>query len=196
MQVQPLPHWILLFFLGGIFLHFMLAAGRTFYSSDLASEPGALIGEFAFAMGGTATAWFLGLHRQIPLANGIFATSLMLASLGLYEWARHTIWTRRFGVGWGTHVPEALCEAGPYRRIRHPVYLAYMLAYLAVFVALPHWLTAATLVGGVVLFTHAARSDEARIAASAISADYAAYRKRVGRFWPRLSSAKPGRQTP
>ena len=184
-MVRPtLPHFILLFFLGGTFLHFLLAGGRTFYSSYRASEPAAWIAEIAFGLGGTATVWYLGLHRQIALPNGIAAAALMLASLSLYEWARHTIWGRRFGLGWGNHVPDALCEAGPYRRIRHPIYLAYMLAYLAAFVALPHWLTAATLVGGIALFTHAARSDEAGIATSAIAADYAAYRTRAGMFWP------------
>lgn len=197
MPIQPLPHWILLFLLGGVFLHFFLAAGRTFHSTNRASEPGAWIGELAFALCGTAPVWYLGLHRQIALPNGVVAAMLLLASLALYEWARHTIWTRRFGVGWGTHVPDEVCEAGPYRHIRHPIYLSYMLAYLAALVALPHWVTAATFVGGVALFTHAAFSDEAGIATSALAADYAAYRRRAGMFWPRprarVSSAAPGR---
>jgi protein-S-isoprenylcysteine O-methyltransferase Ste14 len=192
-HVQPLPHWILLFFLGGIFLHFLLAGGRTFYSSYREGEPAAWIAEIAFIICGTATVWFLGLHRQIPLPNGLAAAVLLLASLVLYEWARHTIWGRRFGLGWGTHVPDALCEAGPYRRVRHPIYLAYMLAYLAAFVALPHWLTAATSAAGIALFTHAAHSDEVGIATSAIAADYAAYRDRAGMFWPKLSRARPDR---
>jgi protein-S-isoprenylcysteine O-methyltransferase Ste14 len=58
---------------------------------------------------------------------------------------------------------------------------------------LPHWLTGATLVGGVALFAHAAFSDEAGIAASPLSAGYAAYRERVGTFLPKLSSTTPGR---
>jgi protein-S-isoprenylcysteine O-methyltransferase Ste14 len=68
-----------------------------------------------------------------------------------------------------------------------------MLASLAALVAMPHWLTGALLAGHVALFTHAARSDEAKIAGSAISADYLAYRKRAGMFWPRFSSAGLGR---
>ena len=185
MKLPMLPHFILLFFLGGIFLHFLLAGGRTFYTTARASEPASWIAELAFGMGGTATVWLLGLHRQIRVSNGIAALALLLASLALYEWARHTIWGRRFGLGWGTHVPEALCEAGPYRRIRHPIYLAYMLAYLAALVAVPHWLTTATFIGGVALFTQAAFSDEAGIATSPLAADYAAYRGRAGMFWPK-----------
>jgi len=195
-HIPTIPHFVLLFFLGGAFLHFLLAGARTFYSNNLATESAGWIGELSFGMSGTAAVWFLGLHRQIGLSNGIAAAALLLTSLGLYEWTRHTIRGRRFGCGWGTHVPDELCEAGPYRSVRHPIYLAYMLAFLANLVAIPHWLTALSFAGNVALFTYAARSDETGIATSAIAADYAAYRKRVGMFWPKLSSTAPGKQTP
>ena len=61
-------------------------------------------------------------------------------------------------------MPEELCESGPYRHIRHPIYLAYQVAYLAAFVALPHWITRHPVGVSVALFTFAARSDEATIA--------------------------------
>jgi protein-S-isoprenylcysteine O-methyltransferase Ste14 len=196
MKLPSLPHVILLFFLGGAFLHFMLAGGRTFYYVDPEKEPGALAGQVAFVCGGVIPIWLLGLYQPIHQASGIIAACVLAASLALYEWARHTIWRRRFGIGWGEHVPEELCEAGPYRFIRHPIYLAYMLAWLAALVALPHWLTAALLVAMIALFTHAALTDEARIAASPLAAGYAGYRERAGLFWPRFSSAAPGRSTP
>ena len=196
MTVPTLPHLILLFFLGGVFLHFMLAAGRTFYWVDPEKEPGALVGQIAFVFGGVIPIWFLGLYRPIHLVNGVIAAGILVASIALYEWARATIWGRRFGIGWGEHVPEELCTTGPYRFIRHPIYLAYMLAWLAALVALPHWLTATLLAAMIVLFTHAALTDEARIAASPIAAGYAGYRERAGMFWPRFSSMVPGRSTP
>jgi protein-S-isoprenylcysteine O-methyltransferase Ste14 len=121
---------------------------------------------------------------------------LMVAAIALYEWARHTIRSRRFGVGWGDHVPEELCESGPYRWVRHPIYLAYQLAFLAAFVALPHWITLVLLAENVALFTHAASNDEATIATSGLAAAYVDYRKRAGLFWPRFNRATPGRSTP
>jgi protein-S-isoprenylcysteine O-methyltransferase Ste14 len=183
-SVPTLPHLVLLFFLGGVFLHFMLAAGRTFFWVDPEKEPGALIGQIAFVFGGVVPVWFRGLYQPIHLFNGVIAACILVASVAIYEWARATIWGRRFGIGWGEHVPDALCDTGPYRYVRHPLYLAYLLASLAAFVALPHWLTAALLVAYIALFTHAAFSDEAQIAQSPLSADYAAYRKRAGMFWP------------
>jgi len=196
MRVPTPAQLTLLFFLGGTFLHFMIAGGRTLYTTDPESERGSLIGQVSFMISGTLVVWWLGAYVSIRPANGVFAAGLLAVAIGLYEWARHTIWGRRFGYGWGDHVPEALCMSGPYRFIRHPIYLSYMLAFLASAIALPHWLTTATLVSNVVLFSYAAHSDERTIDTSALAADYAAYRERAGMFWPRLSRSAPGRSTP
>ncbi|HTU66433.1 MAG TPA: methyltransferase [Steroidobacteraceae bacterium] len=184
MKLPSLPHVVLLFFLGGVFLHFVQAGARTFHFKSGDAGPGASIAQGMFLFGGVIPIWFIGLYQPIHLANGTIAAVILVASIALYEWARAAIWGRRFGIALGEHVPEQLCEAGPYRRIRHPIYLAYMLAYLAALVALPHWLLAALLVANVVLFTLAARDDERTITTSALAPDYAAYRQRAGMFWP------------
>jgi len=197
MNIPSVPQVVLLFFLGGVFIHFLRAGALVFYSRDMSDERGALIAEVAFLLGGTGTLWWLGLfYETIRLANGIVAAVLLAVSITLYEWARHTIRGRRFGVALGDHVPEELCESGPYRHIRHPIYFSYLVSYLAVFVAIPHWITLGTLLAAVALFTYAARGDEARIAISPLAAAYAGYRKRAGMFWPRFSPAEPGRSTP
>lgn len=125
--------------------------------------------------------------------NEVVAVPLLMASVALYEWARHTIWGRRFGLALGDHVPESLCEAGPYRYSRHPIYLSYVLAFLAVLVALPHWVTALSFLANLAVFVVVARSDERVLAGSALATDYAAYRERTGMFIPRFSRAAPGR---
>ena len=193
MGVPPLPQIILLFFLGGVFLHFLLAGSRTLYYGRTEHGPGAIIAEIMFVMCGTIPVWFLGLYRPIPLANGIAAAVVLLLAIALYEWARQTIWGRRFGVGWGQHVPEAVCADGPYRFVRHPLYLSYLVAYLAALVALPHWLTAAIFVLAIAVFANAAHHDEQQLADSPISADYAAYRARTGMFLPRFKGLAPVR---
>jgi protein-S-isoprenylcysteine O-methyltransferase Ste14 len=193
-KIPALPDLILLLFLGGAFVHFTMAGAQVFYSRNLSEEPGALVGQVTFIFGGAMPVWWLGLfHVPIRLLNGIAAAVLMVAAIALYEWARQTIWSRRFGVGWGDHVPEELCEAGPYLRIRHPIYAAYQLAFLAGFVALPHWITLALLVANIVLFTHAARTDEEKIAGSPLAAAYADYRERAGLYWPKFNRRAPGR---
>jgi len=194
LTVPTLPQALFLFLLGGVFLHFLLAGARTFQfeqGSDL--EPAALISQITFVFGGTVTTWFLGLRHPIQLLNGIIAGVVLALSVSLYEWSRHTIWGRRFGLAWGVQVPEAVCDSGPYRFIRHPVYLSYLLAFLASLVAIPHWLSASIFVASVALFAHAAIDDERTLADSPLAADYAAYRERTGMFLPRLSRPAPGR---
>jgi protein-S-isoprenylcysteine O-methyltransferase Ste14 len=80
-----------------------------------------------------------------------------------------------------------LCERGPYRFVRHPIYLSYMLAFGAVVIALPHWVSALMFIVSIAIFTHAAFTDERTLARSALAADYAAYRERAGMFWPRFN---------
>ena len=184
---QPAVHSpLLLFLLGGVFLHFLLAGARTFYTQNAELEPGAWVAQLLFVFGGTIPLWFLGLRHPIQAVNGVIAALIMATALSLYEWTRHTIRSRRFGLAWGVFVPEAVCDEGPYRYIRHPIYLSYFLAFLAALVAVPHWLTAAMLGLCAVLFTLAAIDDERNLAASALAADYAAYRERTGMFLPKL----------
>ena len=194
MPVPTIPQAVLLFLLGGVFLHFLIAGGKTFHVVNADLEPAAWISQIMFVFGGTVTVWFLGMRHPIHLPNGIIAATLLAGSVALYEWARHTISRRRFGIAGSGHVPEALCDTGPYRFIRHPIYLSYVLAHLAVLAAIPHWVTAAIFATVAALCVYWAIDDERALTASGLSADYAAYRRRTGMFLPKLSRAAPGRQ--
>ncbi|MET0540206.1 MAG: isoprenylcysteine carboxylmethyltransferase family protein [Variovorax sp.] len=194
MIVPTIPQAILLFLLGGVFLHFLMAGGRTFHVVNADLEPAAWISQIMFVFGGTVAAWYLGLHQPMHPLNGVIAALLLAISLSLYEWARHTIIRRRFGIAGSGHVPEALCDAGPYRFIRHPIYLGYMLAHLAVLAAIPHWVTAAIFAAVAAICAYWAIDDERALMASGLAADYASYRQRTGMFLPKLSRAAPGRQ--
>jgi protein-S-isoprenylcysteine O-methyltransferase Ste14 len=196
MKVPSVFQGVLLFFLGGVFLHFLLAGARTFVRSGTNDDRGATYAQGAFVFGGTCAVWFLGLHQPIPLLNGIAAAIVLVTSIALYEWARHAIWKRGFYVGWSGFVPTELCERGPYRHLRHPIYASYLLAFLAAAIALPHPLTAAIFLGNVVLLVNGARNDERAIAVSPLAAVYAAYRERAGMFWPLFSRASLNRAKP
>jgi protein-S-isoprenylcysteine O-methyltransferase Ste14 len=179
----PQPLFLLLVTLG--FTYFMLAGARTFERDD-SDDLGSGLGQFSFLCTGALATWFLGRGVVIHLWNGVGALVLLACALLLYEWARRTIRHRRFHIAWSGDVPDALCEAGPYRHVRHPVYLSYMLAFLAMTIALPMIWTVVILLFNVALFTHAGFSEERAIAESPLAEDYAGYRKRVGMFLPRL----------
>ena len=193
MIIPTLPNAMLLLLLGGTFIHFMHAGARIFYFKSADNEPGAWVAQFSFLVTGTITTWWLGIVKPIPVMKQIPAALVLLSSVTLYEWARRTISGRRFGLAFGDHVPEALCEEGPYRYIRHPIYLSYALAFLAVLIALTHWITALTCLFNLALCVISARNDEKVIATSKLAAGYLAYRARAGMFFPKFSRSAPGR---
>ncbi|MFC5724230.1 methyltransferase family protein [Streptomyces gamaensis] len=82
--------------------------------------------------------------------------------------------------------PRHLVTHGAYRRIRHPFYSAFLLAFLAALCVWPHWVTAAFAVYGFAALRSTAVREERRLAASEFGAQYRSYLARSGRFFPRL----------
>jgi protein-S-isoprenylcysteine O-methyltransferase Ste14 len=173
-----------LLLMGFGFAYFFLAGGRTFVREG--DAVGASLAYVAFLFGGTLATLLIGLRAPLHPANAVVAALLFAAALALYEWARATIRERGFYVAWSGEVPETLCDAGPYRRLRHPIYASYMLAFAAQSIALPGMTTLAILGCAVALFVHAGWSDERSLARSDLAAEYAAYRRRAGMFLPRV----------
>jgi protein-S-isoprenylcysteine O-methyltransferase Ste14 len=195
-MIVPSPsHALLLLLFGGVFIHFLQAGARTFSFNSGDAGAGGAIGQFSFLVTGLMAAWGVGLRMPMQPANQVVALLLLIVSVSLYEWARRTIWGRHFGLALSEQVPDALCDSGPYRHIRHPIYLSYVLAFLALLIALPHWATTLGFLFNLVVCVVFARSDERVLAGSALAADYAAYRLRTGMFFPKLklSPAAPDR---
>jgi protein-S-isoprenylcysteine O-methyltransferase Ste14 len=166
------------------FVYFLFAAIRTFVlpnSLDRASQ----LSQLSF-ISGAVVALSSASAVTVEVGNAIAAVALMLVAVGLYEWARSTIRGRKFHIIYSDRVPEALCTDGPYRYIRHPLYASYIMAFVAVFILRPTPLAALVLALNLVFFTYGAVRDERAIEAGPFAADYAAYKARVGRFFPRL----------
>jgi protein-S-isoprenylcysteine O-methyltransferase Ste14 len=189
-MIFPLHLWPTgyLFLLGLTFYYFILAGARTFEvnpGDELASG----VAQFSFLITGTLGTLYLGYGKPIPLWNAIGSAVLLCMALSLYEWARRAIKDRHFHIAWTGEVPDELCEAGPYRYVRHPLYSSYILAFASVLAAFPTLAFLAIFLANVALFTHAAFSDERSIAASAIAADYASYKAKTCMFLPLPKSA-------
>lgn len=88
-------------------------------------------------------------------------------------------------------LPTRIVTAGPYRYMRHPFYVAYMLHWIAGWLAAGSWLS---LLGAVLLlgfYVRGARLEEQKFARSPLAGAYAFYRRRTGFPWPR----RAGRRT-
>jgi protein-S-isoprenylcysteine O-methyltransferase Ste14 len=113
-----------------------------------------------------------------------------LSSLGLFWWTVIHSRNRRQAIAFSEGAPSTLYVDGPYGRIRHPFYAAYMLFWLAGLLAAPDW---PQLLAVLVMFSFyalAALGEERAILASPLRDQYAAYAQRAGRFTPRISIAR------
>jgi protein-S-isoprenylcysteine O-methyltransferase Ste14 len=185
--ILELPLWptAYVFVLALTFYYFVLAGGRTFEVNP-GDETSSFVAQFSFLVTGALATFFLGFRQPLPTWNAIASSTLLLASILLYEWARHVISDRRFHMAWTGDVPDTVCTEGPYRYSRHPLYGSYILAFAALLAAFPSLVTMAILAANVALFTHAAISDERSLDRSELSDAYARYKASTGMFLPRF----------
>src|SRR5262249_13208273 len=114
----------------------------------------------------------------------VIGTGLFGLALGVYWWARAAHGKERPNFAFIPTTPTVLTQEGPYRVIRHPIYTAYLLAWIAgpVICAQPLLLLLTLFMVG--LYWHAARQEERWFAGSDLAAAYDRYRSRTGMFFP------------
>ncbi|MEU1627599.1 isoprenylcysteine carboxylmethyltransferase family protein [Streptomyces sp. NPDC020096] len=128
-----------------------------------------------------------------PFASGGLLTGLtlvaVLLSVGSIALIFMTLGTHRIPLAlWhqDNDAPRHIVTYGAYRRIRHPFYSSFLLAFLAGLFAFPHWGTLALAVYGIVSLNTTAAREERRLSASEFGAEYRNYITQTGRFFPSL----------
>jgi protein-S-isoprenylcysteine O-methyltransferase Ste14 len=112
------------------------------------------------------------------IAAALIAVGLAVASLGVWE-LRHDLTAFPKPIE-GNH----LVEAGPYRWIRHPMYIGIVVAGIGWSVVTGSWL--AFLLSLILLGLFDAKSRREEVWLADRHPDYAAYRQRTRRFVPGL----------
>ena len=132
---------------------------------------------------------FLGLADRLwtgtPAADAnIVAVTLFLLSDALFWWTVRTTRTDRLFVAHSPADARVLHVTGPYRLIRHPFYVSYILFWIGAAVAAGPilWLPCFILCAWYVV---TARSEETDLAAS-VPVGYQTYRRRTGMLLPRF----------
>jgi protein-S-isoprenylcysteine O-methyltransferase Ste14 len=131
-----------------------------------------------------------------PAAGVVLAAGLCgLANL-LYWWSLWTHGRRRPAFALRPVPPATFQQGGPYALVRHPIYSAYLLAWLAGPVGTGQLWLLAPLAVMAAFFSVAARQEEAFFGRSAFAAEYRAYRRRTGMFLPRITRTPAGPKAP
>jgi protein-S-isoprenylcysteine O-methyltransferase Ste14 len=175
-----------IFWMACPFLQFMTAGAYTFIVPKL-RDNGAVLGQISF-LSGMACVIAMGLFFGLWIPSAVCGAILALCSVLFYEWTRRTVIDRNFYAGLAGEVPPAVCDVGPYRFVRHPFYLSYMLAFVAVAVAFPSLIVSGVCILNIGLFVYMAIDDERVLLASPLATAYTAYRERVGMLVPRFKT--------
>ena len=108
----------------------------------------------------------------------------------LYWWAIAVHGKDRPAFAFVSTAPSTLKASGPYGLVRHPIYTAYLIGWLAGPLATGQWWLLLTIAGMAALYWRAARQEEAGFLASGFADSYRAYQGRTGMFLPRLVPAR------
>ena len=114
---------------------------------------------------------------------GVAVTLLGLAVIGLSIWTHFQVNHGLVNVSPEPNANNQLVEIGLYGRIRHPIYTGVMLCALGAAVAHGHVVAFIIAVALCAFFAYKSTVEERWL--EQVYPNYAAYRTRAGRFWPK-----------
>src|SRR5262245_4005237 len=142
-------------------------------------------------VGGAMMLWHAVMLWQVAeMPAGIstrLAIGLYVLSLALF-WSTVYVHRRRPPtLAFSEDAPEHLVDSGPYRLVRHPFYVSYLLAWVAGVVGTrePWLLLSVAVMGGIYL--SAAMVEEQKFLVGALAPRYREYQRRTGMFVPHLA---------
>jgi protein-S-isoprenylcysteine O-methyltransferase Ste14 len=153
---------------------YFMTAGANIFTVPKLRDNGAMLGQISF-ISGMACGLVMGLFYGLLVPAAVCGAILALGAVMLYEWTRRTVVDRTFYVGLAGEVPPAVCDAGPYRYVRHPFYLSYMVAFVAVAVAFPSVIVSGVCALNIGLFVYMALDDERMLQQSPLATDYESF---------------------
>jgi protein-S-isoprenylcysteine O-methyltransferase Ste14 len=148
----------------------------------------------------TAKTWLTRAALACTLAQLVVLTVTRPFLLG-GEWVALAVYAAAHALYWGALAvhgrerpafaflpvaPPRLKTTGSYRLVRHPIYTAYLLGWLAGPLATGQWWLLLPTGAMAALYYWAARVEERLILAGPLAAEYQDYRERTGMFIPRL----------
>lgn len=172
------------------FLHEALIAVAFVTRGPVRARGGSVVARGAAYVGSLGLLAFLALGRAWAPSWLTPAESGTSATTGLVLWTVGSV----FGVWAVWHLRTAfslepaarhLVTSGPYRLARHPVYTGYLLQYGGMWLMYPTLAFAIALLAWIAVMRIRVHYEEEVLAGA--FPEYTDYRRRVGRFFPRLT---------
>lgn len=138
---------------------------------------------------------FTSIHAYVLLGPGNVAALRGVIALAAYLLAFTLFWAciranrrKPLTLAFSSDTPDHVMTDGPYRRIRHPFYTSYTLAWIAGVLATGQLWLMLSVIFMLIVYVSAAMSEERKFLRSALAERYVEYRKRTGMFLPRILS--------
>lgn len=176
-------------FVGLVVLGATIWAVRDHFTSEVMSAQARLISTVVVL--NALLLIYLTLTLAQPFAAQITGVVIIIGSAILFFAAIKASKEAQLRFAFDPEKPRSLLNSGPYGLVRHPFYVSYVLLWLGW--ALASWSIWAlpSFVVLLVLYVRAAQFEEQNFAETDMAVDHAAYKQKVGFFWPRLSSLRP-----
>lgn len=149
----------------------------------------AVLGLFFYA---ALIAWLFDLQvgawpfLPIPLAARWLGVALLIPALMFFAWSFKSLGTNYRG-GVGLYAAHELVTTGSYRRIRHPIYLAFVVLMFPVFIVSANWILGLSGLLLVLSIAAARIPVEERQLSDRFGSAWAVYQSQTGRLFPRVS---------
>lgn len=131
-------------------------------------------------------AWAWSHKADITTYFGVLSITLGLLSIFCFIWAHTENKKKPLTIAFSQDSPTHLVTTGPYRWVRHPFYLAYLLNFLSLALLYPHALSLLVFIAIYLIYHFAAKKEETKFRESALSKEYHSYSQQTGRFLPKL----------
>ena len=170
-------------------LHAAFTWGRiALFRIDGPTPPGVRLIEHcaaaSIALGATLIAIRPGGHLSLDCLGLV----LSVTSAGLFAWGVATVQRKQLTAAFSADLPLSLITQGPFRYVRNPFYLAYIIAHAVPLVASRSpWALPGLLVMSAI-YVRATLLEERKFLRSDLAPAWRAYQRSTGRFLPRLRS--------
>ena len=126
--------------------------------------------------------WIFWAHLELHIIIRWFGVALGVVSIGLLTWIHQTL-GRQYAAKLEIQKEHALIEAGPYKKVRHPMYTVFISFSLAVALISSNLLILIFAILIAIPFHWIAQKEE-RMLTDQFGEDYLSYIDRTGRFLP------------